>query len=85
MQNLTREKTKKLIGLVLDTNQFTSPKIQTKEEASHWFNKLITTYGEDVISSMKLATWENTHKTFSTFMTTGLTLSEYLQGDEILY
>ena len=45
----------KLIGFVLDTNQFTSPIIENASDAKYYIDKIIKIYGSEMLHYMYFA------------------------------
>jgi hypothetical protein len=74
--NLTKKQKRKLIGVTIDTNQFTR-KVKTSKEAEEVFAKLITVYSKDILEYM---CWNG--RAFSTYAKDGMKLSTFLEEAE---
>ena len=70
-------KFKKLIGFCLDTNQFTSKKIETELEAKFYVDKVIKLYGTEILKFMFLTD----NKRYTTFKKEGVSLFEVLKSE----
>lgn len=68
---------KKLIGYIIDTNQFTTKKIENLSDANRLMERLLKTYGDSIVDFIYLTS----DCRFSTFAKSGITLSDFFRDN----